>query len=279
MSQRLGALLANRLRAGESRASGAPPGEEPGWRDRLMSGIDPSLLHEAGEIEAERWMRDPASGQALALLSFLAWRQAPAELLLVDRRDFRELRFGPRLPTGARGTPPQLDMIAAGEADVVAVVSVGLSYLRVKRSNLPAPYRELADDLDLGPWGMVAERASRGELRFRFLDVVSLVRFAVGLGRNFPGHRAHLLYLFLEPTDAEDYALFVRHRDELETLAGLVRGSSIQFAWSSVGDLWDGWAKLDSPPWLRGLVAELKGRYDVALADLSGLSSAYRRFS
>jgi hypothetical protein len=168
-------------------------------------------------------------------------------------------------------------MLAAGSGSLVAVSSVGLGYLRTKPSPLPAPYRRLATEEPIRPWGNVAERLAQGDLAFRFIDAAALVRFAVGMWRNFPAHRTCLLYLFLEPVDAKGYALFERHREELAILAELVGKASVRFAWSSFGELWDSWGELDSPPWLRELVAELRSRYAVALADLGGLSSVYRR--
>ena len=57
--------------------------------------------------------RVPEAGAVIALNSFLPWEQHSGDLRLADLSSVDKLTFDARCPTGVRGTPPHLDMIAA----------------------------------------------------------------------------------------------------------------------------------------------------------------------
>jgi hypothetical protein len=270
-SSRVAALLASRLAQRLRRAIGAarfgPDGRVLAWPDVLVQGLDPALAPELRRATDTPRLREPSGGAALALNSFLAWRQDLAALRLAGEGGFNELRFDARCPTGVRGTPPHLDLIAANGASLVAVHASGFEYLHRSAARLSAAYVDVARTPGLAPWRDLAGRLVEEPQAFRIVDAATVVKHAVGLARTFPDHCVRLLYLFLEPHDAEAHPIFRLHRAELATIAALSRGSAVELRAVGFAELWAGWAVLDQPPWLRGLVGRLQDRYDVVIAD------------
>ena len=208
--------------------------------------------------------RIPESGAAIALNSFLPWLRAPDRLPLAGVTGFDNLTFDARCPTGVRGTPPHLDMIAANEENVVAVTARGADYLGRKPWHvLAAAYDSVEVPSQRSGPGSTLLRSLRGKRddlprsRCRF----GMVKFALGLGRTFPNHRLKLLYLFWEPLDAEaSYDVFVHHRrDGASWLTELVAQSGVAFHAQSFDELWSEWEQAIDEPWLRELVAQLRG--------------------
>jgi hypothetical protein len=101
--------------------------------------------------------------------------------------------------------------------------------------------------------------------QFRYVDIPSLTKLAIGLGRIFLGRPVQLLYLFLEPPEAASMAPFKEHRAELARLADSTAASGVKLVPCSFHELWEAWQTEDNPPELREIVAELSRRYAVAM--------------
>lgn len=200
----------------------------------------------------------------MALNSFLPWRNRPEGLTLVGQGPFTELRFAARCPTGVRGTPPLLDLLAANGDSLVAVAARGADYVGRKPSRLAAAYAGTTLPDGMAGWQALLEMLEAEPTRFRHLDAVSLLKNAIGLARTFPGRRLTLLYLFCEPTSANELA-FHRHRAEIRALAQTVQGAVVAFEARSFDELWAEWEAIADAPWLREMVAELRARYAVAI--------------
>ena len=263
----MAAKLAQRLRSSIGADRFGSDGRVPAWPDVLVAGVDPTLAPELRRSLDVPRLRDPASGAALALNSFLAWRRDLAALRLVEETGFKELRFDARCPTGVRGTPPHLDLIANNGEALVAVHASGFEYLQNSNAKLGAGYVGIAAGVGLTPWRELATRLVCEPGAFRVVDAATIVKHVVGLARTFPAHRMTLLYLFLEPRDAATHPIFRLHRAELATIAALSRGSAVELHAMSFADLWAAWAPLEQPAWLNGIVLLLQDRYDVVIAD------------
>jgi hypothetical protein len=261
LSHALAAVLRSRI--GDSRYG--LDGRLIDWTDVLMPGVDAKLLpFGPGGVDGSR-LRHPEVAAAIALNSFLNWRRCPDRLPLGGETGFRELRFDARCPTGVRGTPPVLDLIAAGDKVVVAVTARGPEYLERRQSRLAAAYDRLRPPDGLAPWIMLLDTAKEAAPPFRHVDLPALVKHALGLGQTFADRRMKLLYLFWEPTGASRAAGFHEHRRELADLAERVERSAVQLLAQSFDELWAEWARLAEPEWLREIVARLKERYAVAM--------------
>jgi hypothetical protein len=237
-------------------AMGLPPGDEPGSADRRLQELRLRPIR-------------PDSALALALDSFLPWVACQETLRLGGMSRFLELNFDARCPTGVRGTPPHIELIASGPDGVVGVTVRVFDYLRHRQSRLSPAYAGLDVPAALAPWAALMRAVVEKRERFRYVDVPALAKLAVGLGRIFALRPVRLLYLFLEPAQAAGSAgslPFAEHRAELARVAEWTRASGVPLVAGSFHELWEDWrAGGDAPPRLCGIVAELSRRYAVAM--------------
>lgn len=241
------------------------------WRHCMIDAYASDKIAKVDSILDVNRLRQPESGVALAMNSFLQWRERPHQLPIAGETGFTDLRFDARCPTGVRGTPPHLDLIAARGSRLVAVTSRGCDYLARRQTRLANAYDTVNLPGRLKPWGHLLDSVREDRGRFMHADPASLMKFALGLGRTFAGYVLKLVYLYAEPTDARDFLAFARHRQELETIRQTVADSSVTFHPMSASEMWGDWHKAFGDPQLRGFVAQLRGRYDVAIGPELGL--------
>jgi hypothetical protein len=260
LAQRTGLALAEAMRQSGDCGLGAI--SQVG--DLLIDGVDHEQL--PNSVDRTR-LRSPHSAAALAINSFLPWRAEIGQLPLGGLVGFDAIQFEVRCPTGLRGTPPHLDLLALRDTAAVAVTVRCIEYLSRRRAPVAPSYdRLLAATPGLGPWydQLRALRDGAGPF-YRHVDLGALVKHALALGRTFPDRATTLLYLFWEPLDAEDFAEFREHRAELETLSEAVQEAGVTFAAQSFEVVWASWADRAKPSWLAGHVDRLRARYSVAL--------------
>jgi len=270
LAQHCLALLQENLRQQLGKEAFGGDGRLVDWRDGLI----PSLRH-LREAEVMRLfdparLRQPETATAMALNSFLPWRGRTETLELAGQGPFADLRFAARCPTGVRGTPPLLDLLAANGDGLVAVTARGPEIFGSKRSRLAPAYAATRLPPPMAGWQALLDELREVPGRFRHVDAASLMKHAIGLSRTFPNHRMTLLYLFWEPEAADHIALH-RHRAELGQLKRAVAESSVTLEAESFGELWAAWEAAVSAAWLRDMVAELRARYAVAFRPPSGL--------
>ncbi len=264
LAQHYTALLQQRWREVLGPAAFGHDGKLLDWRLGLL----PSLAGLAdgqvrGLFDPAR-VRQPDTAAAMALNSFLPWREMPERLRLAAYGPFTDLRFLARCPTGVRGTPPMLDLLAGNGARLVAVSARGAEYLCHKPARLAAAYRSVRLPEEMVGWQSLMEALEADPGRYRHLDAVALLKHAIGLARTFPRYDLCLIYLFWEPPMADALA-FHRHRAEIKSFAQTVGGASVSFSALSFDELWTEWEAENREPWLREMVAELRTRYAVAI--------------
>ncbi|GBD45186.1 hypothetical protein HRbin40_02688 [bacterium HR40] len=229
------------------------------FRDNLLEGV------ELGELATRRAIGPQLSRidspLALALNSFLPWRDHPASLELAGCSGFSALHFLLFCPTGMRGAPPTVPVLACGPQAVVAIEALALSWLRRPDRRHAAGHRELGEILGLGTWQAAAAGVGPAGEPLRHLAAARLYRIALALARNFPAVQRRLFYLFLEPPGARSTALFARHREELAWLEERSRGSAVEFGFASFADLWEAWSRTAPTPALREHARRLLARY------------------
>lgn len=206
------------------------------------------------------------SGMALAINSFFPWRQASDQLELANHEGFGAIQFDVRCPTGLRGTPPHLDVLALRDDHAVAVTVRSVEYLTKRRSPIAESYDGLLlRTPGMQPWHDHLAAWRTGEAGYRHVDLPALIKYATALGQTFPDRTSTLLYLYWEPLDADAYDVFRRHRNELDALTGAVGGARVDFTAKTFDHLWQDWSKRTSPVWLANHVARLRRRYAVTL--------------
>ena len=157
LTQRTGFALAEALRqAARRRAAGGrrpdPPDQRPPDRWRAPTSSCPIRSTGRGCARRTPRRRSPIN-------SFLPWRDATDQLPLAGWIGFDAVQFEVRCPTGLRGTPPHLDLLALRGEAAVAVTVRCIEYLSRRKTASRASYdRLLADDPGLEPWRRQLER-------------------------------------------------------------------------------------------------------------------------
>ncbi len=267
LAQRTGSALAEALRHDSRSEPLRGDGRIRRVSDLLIGSIADHQLPDS--LDRTR-LKSPHSAAALAINAFLPWQRAADQMPLAGWVGFDAVQFEVRCPTGLRGTPPLLDLLALREGAAVAVTVRCIEYLSRRKSNVAASYdRLLAATPTLAIWlGMLQQLRSTPGI-YQHVDLGGLVKHALALGRTFPDRLTTLLYLYWEPLDADQFAEFRRHRSELAMVADALHSAGVRFAAQSFGSLWREWAERRSPPWLAGHVARLHARYSVSLAPAS----------
>ncbi|MGI9433397.1 MAG: hypothetical protein ACR2Q4_00955 [Geminicoccaceae bacterium] len=261
--QRIDVALTSALRSDRNNGPVPARGQSLEVRDLLIKGVaERDLPLSLGRARLDT----PHSGLALVINSFLPWRRACSQLPLCDRLGFGAIQFDVRCPTGLRGTPPHLDLLALRDDHAVAVTVRSVEYLTRKRSPLATSYDKLLGETSgMGLWHdhLADWRARR--VGYNHVDLPALIKYATALGRTFPDRSSTLLYLYWEPLDARTYEEFRQHQIELEALSSAVKDARVNFKAESFEALWQGWSELSVPSWISGHVDRLRSRYAVSL--------------
>jgi hypothetical protein len=264
LAQRTGFALAQALRDDCPREPLHADGRIRRVSDLLIEGVEHDQLPDA--LDRAR-LRQPHSAAALAINSFLPWQEAADQLRLDRWIGFDAIQLVVRCPTGLRGTPPHLDLLALREGAAVAVTVRCTEYLSRRKSVIAPSYdRLLAATPGLDPWLRQLEQLRAVPDDRQHIDLGALVKHALALGRTFPDRPSTLLYLYWEPLDADRFDEFRQHRSELDELSQAVRDARVAFASCSFEALWRDWESQTSPAWLQAHVARLHARYSVSIA-------------
>jgi hypothetical protein len=264
LTQRTGFALAEALRHVRGADPVPPNGQIRAIDDLLIDGVQHEQLPTS--IDPSR-LRSAQSAAALAINTFLPWQRARDRLPLAGWTGFDAIQFEVRCPTGLRGTPPHLDLLAVRAEVAVAVTVRCTEYLSRRKTAVAASYdRLLAMTPGLDPWRRQLERLRHEPGRHRHLDLGALIKFALALGRTFPERPATLVYLYWEPLNAEEFAEFCRHRAEVVEVAKAVADARVTMDGLSLEAMWREWAALNTPEWLPGHLDRLRARYSVSIA-------------
>jgi hypothetical protein len=181
------------------------------------------------------------SSSALVVNTFAPLKETPSELNLIDINGFESIRLEKKLPTGLSGTPPNVDLIAENDTDVVAVESKFLEYFVLKKPIFKKTYAKENLPKAEDKWLDLINRFRDSSPRY--LDVAQLIKHYLGLrnATEYVNHNITLLYLFWEPKNTEQFDLFKKHRDELKEFSEDIAGTSIRFVYRSYPELWSEW--------------------------------------
>jgi hypothetical protein len=263
LAQRTGLALAEALRQARDGKLLSANGRIRQIRDLLIDGVRYEQLPDS--IDRAR-LRAPHSAAALTINNFLPWQRAPDQLPLAGWTGFDAVQFEVRCPTGLRGTPPHLDLLALRAEVAVAVIVRCIEYLSRRKTCVAPSYDQLlAATPGLQPWRDQLERLRTEPQYYRHVDPGALIKFALALGRTFPDRPTILLYLYWEPLNAERFEEFCRHRMETAELADVVRHARVSFDPRSFEAMWQDWAARGVPSWLADHVDRLRARYSVSI--------------
>lgn len=271
MKHSLASLVKSQLR----RVSGIPSdayGYVSQRTDNLLPGVRldhfEADLKNGGGHELNKKFLALHSSSALAINTFAPFKDNPGSLTLLGKHGFRPPLFEKQLPTGLRGTPPNLDVYLRNEHEVVAIESKFLEYFTPKVAHFSESYSRGSLTLAEDCWWRVLEDSKKAGSSH--LDVAQLVKHYLGLitlinhsdreGWNPP--KVTLVYLFWEPANGHDIEDCQSHRRDIEQLKSKVSGSKIKLRSLSYPDLWRSW---ESVPGIATHVKNLKARYSLTL--------------
>jgi hypothetical protein len=209
-------------------------------------------LRQGDGNEMEGKFRAAHSSSALAVNTFAPFKTNAASLKLPGGSDFIELSFERKCPHGLLGRrSPNLDVVALGPNDVVAIESKCLEPLTAHKAQFaPAYEAEIKDERRQTAWFYQMQRVMLEPNTYHWLDVAQLVKHAFGLAYTFKNKPVTLLYLFWEPSNPESYSIFAEHRDEISRFAASVKGAGPNFIALSYPELWKLWDSESGPEWL-----------------------------
>jgi hypothetical protein len=254
-----------RLLAGAREASRSVLHDErgyaPRWEHNLMDGlpmsaIESDLVSGAG-CELDGKLRAAHSSAALAINTFGPWRTDPSSLSFGEITEFRFMRFEATCPTGLRGTPPHLDVLADGKLPV-GVESKCTEWMEAKPAVFAASYDRLRTSHGHSPWFEQVQQLRAEPTRYRFLDSAQIVKHALGLLSRYGARNVRLVYLYWEPSNSEIWPECAMHRGEADDLAARVEHSNVRLVPMSYHELWSEWEGQGPPPHL----PYLRIRYD-----------------
>lgn len=252
----------------KGRTAVGPDGRLRRFADNLIPGVDAqTAIAVVGERDAAR-LRAPESATAMAVNCFVPWRRAPERLVFGAVGGFDLMQVNARCPTGLRGTPPHLGLLAVGSGGVAGVIISVTDYLGRRRSRV-SELQEMGGgttSAEATPWLAEWEASFHDPERYAFLNVGLLAKHAIGLARLFPDRPTRLVYNYWEPLDAGRFEAFARHREEIELLTEAVAGGRVDFFGRSLLDQWAEWGAPHQPAWLIAHVDRLRRRYALALA-------------
>lgn len=272
------ATLAKALQKCRSEVTVSRTGYVSSIEDNLLPGVERRQFENdlasgdgnelAGKFKAAH------SSSALVVNSFARFKDNLSDLVLGGVRKFEHLNFERKCPVGIRGgTPPNLDLVASGGVNVVAVESKCLEYLndrstpRKMADFQPAYFEQITDERKTGPWFRAMKKLSDSDPFLR-LDAAQLIKHAFGLARCFKGLSVTLAYVFWEPTDAANFPVFSAHRGEIARFSEIVEGGFPRFDPISYPELWSLWSQKTCPAWLVAHAGNLRARYLVSLTEV-----------
>jgi hypothetical protein len=240
--------------------------------DNLIQGVSPSdfeqELRQGDGNELEDKFFASHSSSALAVNCFAPLKGALSALNSIGADGCPAIHFERKCEHGLGTKPPNLDvLLEASTGHILAIESKCLEPIESDHCAKFSPrYKErIADARRNDPWFHEMGRLVESPQSYRRLHAAQLVKHAFGIAHTFAGRPAALLYLYWEPSNANEIAAFEDHRREIADFTHRIAGGFPAFASLSYRALWDRWGHSQQPEWLRQHVHRIRARYDVAV--------------
>ena len=209
------------------------------------------------------------SSSALAFNAFGVWLGFEPKLMIDGVSGFTDpLRVEARQRIFRGGRAPNLDCLLTGPKVVAGIESKLTEPLAPHRR---APWSEaygraICRALLTDGWCEVLDAARCGTYCPRYLDAAQLIKHALGLSKQHPDRELHLVYVYWEPDDGDQFGEVLAHREEIGEFLDRVGDASPRLHALSYAQLWAQWDMLSEVEWLAGHLAALRSRYALTLA-------------
>ncbi len=241
--------------------------------DNLLPGVEEQDFFDDFRKDREAPLEDlhvAHSSRMLAINCFAPFTRRVSEPRSSERDiSFDEIRFERDYPIWARGEPSILNVVLSGPGGVIGVESNLAEYLTYNWPEFPDACEERIRDVrrNGGYFKEMLRLKSNPDLYY-YLDAARLIKQALGMARAYFHQRSTLLYLYWEPTNAEAYPEFARHRGEVVEFAervSSVEGTKPGFLHMSYPELFDFWEKNQPAGWLVEHLRNFRDRYEVEM--------------
>ncbi|WP_433745169.1 PGN_0703 family putative restriction endonuclease [Falsibacillus pallidus] len=212
-------------------------------------------LHKGSGNELTQKFRAIHSSSALVVNHFAIFKREIEKLKLLGFDQFIDLKFEEKMPTGLRGTSPNLDVVITNNNYIFGIESKYLEHCQRKKASFSSAYTKEKLPFLRDGWFQLIEKYRN---QYSYLDTAQLIKHSIGLLNHKGNRKPGLIYLFWEPENYYEYDLFRTHRTEIELFSQGMKGLGIDFYWLSYLDLWNEW---DANVELKGLSKLLRERY------------------
>jgi hypothetical protein len=115
-------------------------------------------------------------------------------------------------------------------------------------------------------WLATLDGARAGAYRTTYLDAERLDKHTLGLSKQHPSRERHLVYVYWEPADCDEFYEVRRHRAEVAELLHRVGSTSPRLHALTDDGLWNQWDTVEGVSSLPRHLTALRARYGAALA-------------
>ena len=245
----------------------------PGLSQAQVMALREQILAGAGgELRPSKSGRRPAhapySSAALAANVFGRWLGSEQHQRIAGLARFSEpLEVESRQRIAHGGGTANVDCLLRNDDIVVGVESKLTETLSPHK---PVAWKEPYHRSEMGSllgdqWRDVLEASREGHWRPKHLGIEQLIKHALALASQFQERELHLVYVWWEPTNADEIEELHTHRADVAELSGRVGKSAPRLHALTYAELFAEWGELSSPSWLSEHVAQLHARYTVAI--------------
>ncbi len=163
------------------------------------------------------------SSSALGVNFFGFFKRNRDMFSLAGESNFTGAQLEKKLPTGLKGTAPNLDFYLENKNSIIGIESKFLELLKPKKPKFSASYStEFLTKLDKGLPKIVNH--FRENSIPALLDTAQLLKHSIGLLNNKGKRSAKLIYVYWEPLNADHFPIYTQHKVELEDFSERVKG-------------------------------------------------------
>jgi len=168
-------------------------------------------------------------------------------------------------------TAPNIDVVCESTDAVLAIESKLTEHLTaVHTAEFRPGYNKVVERTAHPSWAEKYEELRKNPDYYAFFNAAQIIKHYLGLKADLNGtilgRSVTLLYLYWEPSDAREHALFADHRAAVSAFGEGLRDESIRFESASYPELWKRWLA-DTPS--NAHLTELYARYVIDLGSYS----------
>lgn len=251
------------------------------FADNLLPGLSQAqiatLRHQilagaGGELRPSKSGRVPAhasySSAALVANAFGRWLGSEEDLRVAGLAGFsRPLEIESRQKISHGGGTANLDCLLHNDDIVLGVESKLTETLTPHR---PVVWSDAYDHSEIEAllddrWRGALLASRGGEWQPAYLGLEQLIKHALALASRFPKRELHLVYVWWEPTNADEIREVHAHRTEVNELSGRLLGSVPRLHALTYTELFAEWHKGPAAAWLSEHLKQLQARYVLAM--------------